>query len=568
MIHHNYIIDDTVSYGTTSTGTLFAMGEGSSPLFNFPSFLNSPRNQNHVSFVRCVLCRDAIQYGIIRKRHLFYFLQHHLPSLPITLDPTRTATPRLSSMSSPLLIPWTPFSVLPEASKTPSGLLQLDTEDHEVELLLITAATHTPLELRWENAEYDGQPLGSEFPPSHTQGSWSSRQDHLSLTLTTHRWIFSLVVVMPQNQVVSRFVHLSNVHTVQPSGGPTLRHPNASYKVIVSTYTYGDLIVSCANSKQARDSIVETCRTALSRKAWERATKFQEAQQATRLVTRRKVGVDHILTTRKLQHQRASQVAQTALSGDAEALLQEASALLQVIQKYTALLQKEAQQAQSSVDKDNDKDDETEQQADKLSTMLQDMGMTSGLTKDHFVVTSSGGGAMRRGRRRGSRKTTAQDAEHAYYEWLARQVVDFLLPRLSTSTSSSSSVPKNKNNNTGGIMSLTDVYCLFNRARGTNLISPQDLRTACELLPDLHLGITTKTFRSGIIVLQLEASQTRLDDLLKLCPITALEASHTLQVSPLLALEQLQDAEQDGHLCRDVTLETTRFYPNRFSEWI
>jgi hypothetical protein len=41
-----------------------------------------------------------------------------------------------------------------------------------------------------------------------------------------------------------------------------------------------------------------------------------------------------------------------------------------------------------------------------------------------------------------------------------------------------------------------------------------------------------------------------------------------LKVSPLLALEQLQDAEQAGWLCRDTTLETIVFYPNRFSEWM
>jgi ESCRT-II complex subunit VPS36 len=34
----------------------------------------------------------------------------------------------------------------------------------------------------------------------------------------------------------------------------------------------------------------------------------------------------------------------------------------------------------------------------------------------------------------------------------------------------------------GGMMSLTDAYCLVNRARGTDLVSPEDLLRACTLL--------------------------------------------------------------------------------------
>jgi hypothetical protein len=42
---------------------------------------------------------------------------------------------------------------------------------------------------------------------------------------------------------------------------------------------------------------------------------------------------------------------------------------------------------------------------------------------------------------------------------------------------------------TGGMMALTDVYCLFNRARGTELVSPHDLLHACELFEDEKLGM-------------------------------------------------------------------------------
>lgn len=38
-----------------------------------------------------------------------------------------------------------------------------------------------------------------------------------------------------------------------------------------------------------------------------------------------------------------------------------------------------------------------------------------------------------------------------------------------------------------GMMPLPDVYCLYNRARGTELISPDDLLTAIKLFPRVSL---------------------------------------------------------------------------------
>jgi ESCRT-II complex subunit VPS36 len=287
----------------------------------------------------------------------------------------------------------------------------------------------------------------------------------------------------------------------------------------------------CFAGKKDRDAIEQQLQKAMQRKAWQVAAKLQEVQLATHQQTRRRVGVDHILTKHKLKHQQAQKVANEALSGDAEQLLQQASALLQVIQKYTILLnqhQKEQQEKDRQGDNNNDNDGEDDDQdAKRLTGLLQDMGMTSALTKDHV------------------------GDDRAYYEWLARQVVDFFWDKLPAM---------------GGVISLTDVYCLFNRARGTNLVSPEDLRQACHLLGDLKLGISQRTFDSGVVVLQLDR-QANTSALVALCPTSALEASHVLKVSPLLALEQLKEAEKEGHLCRDTTLETTRFYPNHFDKY-
>lgn len=34
----------------------------------------------------------------------------------------------------------------------------------------------------------------------------------------------------------------------------------------------------------------------------------------------------------------------------------------------------------------------------------------------------------------------------------------------------------------GGVLALVDIYCMYNRARGTELISPEDLLIAIEKL--------------------------------------------------------------------------------------
>ena len=51
-------------------------------------------------------------------------------------------------------------------------------------------------------------------------------------------------------------------------------------------------------------------------------------------------------------------------------------------------------------------------------------------------------------------------------------------------------------------MQLTDAFCLFNRARGSELITPDDMVTACELWPKLKLKLTMAKLGSGVNVIQ------------------------------------------------------------------
>ena len=411
-------------------------------------------------------------------------------------------------------LPWDPYSCLPKAGLTASGLLELDTKDNEVELI-----RRSPVELRHDGAD----PMAPA--PKDTKGVWQSRTaTNLLMILTTHR-----LVVRPDdksNTKDARFLHLSNVHQCEPTGGPSVKHWNASYKLVVNTYTYGDLVLANFGSKSDRDDCQQELEKALERRAWEVAARLKEKQVAEKKVIQRRVGVDHILAKQKLQQQKTAKLTEDALSGDSEQLLQEAAALIKIIQKNVAVLKKQSESSS------NEKGSASSEKQLQLEDMLEDMGMASAFDKSHYTNKSE------------------------YHELLARQLADFLIQRIPKIDSS-------------GIVTMTDVFCLFNRARGTNLISPEDLIQACNLLDQLDLGISQRTFPSGIVVLQLDklSMTTTPDRLVEMCPITPLEASHALQTSPLLALEQLEEIERMGYVCRDVTLETTRFFPNRFQEW-
>jgi hypothetical protein len=57
----------------------------------------------------------------------------------------------------------------------------------------------------------------------------------------------------------------------------------------------------------------------------------------------------------------------------------------------------------------------------------------------------------------------------------------------------------------GGMITLTDLYCIFNRARGTELVSPDDLLKAASIAKHLGLGLRLRVFPSGVKVLQGDA---------------------------------------------------------------
>lgn len=402
------------------------------------------------------------------------------------------------SLSEPA---WSPLMCLPGADMTGAGLLKVDVKDGEVELM-----RRECVELRAESS------VLLPNPNPNPKEEWNNRNVNLKVILTTHR-------IVLEGKGTCRFLHLSQIHTAVDAGGKSVISWNASAKVLMSTYALGELLLCFKSSTSEKDQkeFLKLIQKNLERKAWESAARVLQKKSSATAIASRKVGVDAILAKNALRHKEAAKLTEKAFKGDAEDLLAEATELVAIIQKYVKTLEFNQNQQDDAL---------------QLTDLMSNMGMTSALSKESYQGND-------------------------FYEVLARQLCDFLEPRLKLV----------------GTMTLTDVYCVYNRARGTNLISPEDLLTAIGYMSTLKLGISQREFPSGLKVVQGadfsdEVMAEKLKNLsLEKGHLTSADASRDLHISALLANEQLLAAERMGYLCRDVTLETTRFYPNRFSEF-
>ncbi|OJD14100.1 hypothetical protein AJ78_05521 [Emergomyces pasteurianus Ep9510] len=139
----------------------------------------------------------------------------------------------------------------------------------------------------------------------------------------------------------------------------------------------------------------------------------------------------------------------------------------------------------------------------------------------------------------------------------------------------------------GGIMSLIDLWAVFNQSRnGVELVSPTDFQKAAELWEKLKLPVRLRRFKSGLLVVQRfdwtdEKTIRQLKEWfeeLRNAPltdevvawdwrmygrgVTAQEAAERFGWSVGVATEELEMAEDKGVLCREEGIEGLRFWSN------
>ena len=167
-------------------------------------------------------------------------------------------------------------------------------------------------------------------------------------------------------------------------------------------------------------------------------------------------------------------------------------------------------------------------------------------------------------------------SEGLYLTELSRNLAEYL-------TDDAKGVLKNE----GGIISLVDLWAVFNRARGgVELISPQDFEKAARLWEKIKLPVRLRQFKNGLLVVQ-HADRTDdktiaellawLQELRLSSPVdyeapwdpgtfgqgvTAQETAQRLGWSVGVASEELEMAEENGALCREEGVEGLRFWEN------
>jgi ESCRT-II complex subunit VPS36 len=192
----------------------------------------------------------------------------------------------------------------------------------------------------------------------------------------------------------------------------------------------------------------------------------------------------------------------------------------------------------------------TEQGRNDLLSAMSDMGIANPITKEM--------------------------AGSQYHMQLAREMAEFL---------------PNLVHREGGMLLLTDVYCLVNRARGTQLITPMDCVTACQLFSQLGgTPLRLKEFDSGVkavvaddrtegniaqrIRTQLQEEEKQADGVNSTVwsagrtyiSVSPLRLSNLWHISIVLAKQYLFVAEQLQVLCRDESTHGLCFALNHFSD--
>lgn len=122
------------------------------------------------------------------------------------------------------------------------------------------------------------------------------------------------------------------------------------------------------------------------------------------------------------------------------------------------------------------------------------------------------------------------------------------------------------------VLPLTDLYCIFNRARGTALVSPEDLVQACKRLQPLRLRCRLIQLNDGVLAVASSAhDETQIARqvahlLTTIGPLSAAQLSTSQGIGIPLASHYLLRAEAMELACRDHSSEGIIFWPNIFSQ--
>lgn len=134
-------------------------------------------------------------------------------------------------------------------------------------------------------------------------------------------------------------------------------------------------------------------------------------------------------------------------------------------------------------------------------------------------------------------------------------------------------VLKNVVRDMGGVMTLNDVYCRINRARGmAGFISPDDLVNACNELNKLNVELRYVFYKDTnlkcVQITELIENKERINEIYEIIEknqyVSVDSLSKLLKCNTLVAKQLLLYGERIGKFCRDDTIYGLNFYINLF----
>ena len=372
------------------------------------------------------------------------------------------------------------------------------------------------------------------------------RVNHAALTVTTHRLLFDGGMDPASGERSSVCIALADIAKVEAVQGRGIFMKGSSrVAVFLKGQPQTEFAAVEVSIKQGRKETLHAMCTALQREAWvvetasDVVSRYAGTEEAGRPAEEAGprltgVGVAGILARQELKQKVTAQIATDAFA-DLDSLMEKAKEVVAIMERYAGAVEQQKLEGDSQGD--------AEAGEASFEALVQSMGFISAVTE------KTAGGKTR------------------YHGELARQFADFLTRRAVRGGASGDGTILG---HFGGMMTLIDAYSVFNRARGTSLVSPDDLMKACSLLNGMNVGVRLRKLDSGVIVLQSDAFDDRRigEELQSLATdarcIIETQVAKKKSVSLLIAREQLLQSEKLGYLCRDESIEGVRFFPNLF----
>jgi ESCRT-II complex subunit VPS36 len=337
---------------------------------------------------------------------------------------------------------------------------------------------------------------------------------HGDAEVTTHRIIFS----KDADPSRSRCWHLRTVRDASLSAAWLFSSAKVAFTVTDGKAAPQTIKLSFQGGQHFAEEFMAKLQSALKERAWEAVEPAAKRAKDTPSTDPSApppsvIGISGLRDAHKRRLEEQSALAEEAFR-DIDSLESHAREMVSLVQRYVSKISKTKTGASSE-----------EEEGSRLDTVMAELGLANPVTK--------------------------QASGARFHQELAGQLARVIRPTLERA---------------GGILLLSEVYCRYNRARGTDLVSPNDVLEACRLMKHLPVKMALHSLPSGVLVIRSEdhnpaAVVHRLKEYLASTPyVGTADLASAWKVSIPVAAEYLSTAEARGVVCRDDSIHGVRYW--------